>query len=137
MNGYYSSHRMHSRGKGRWVEAGGKRFFARSTWEANYGLFLEFEKQNGIISEWEHEPETFWFKGIKRGCLSYLPDFKVTNTDGSVEYHEVKGWMDNKSKTKIRRMKKYHPSVSLIVIDGARYKSIARTASSLVPGWIR
>lgn len=50
-------------------------------------------------------------------------------------YHEVKGWMDDRSKTKIKRMRIYYPDVKLIVIDARGYRSIMRQAASLVPGW--
>jgi hypothetical protein len=125
-----------SRGKSKWVKLGGKRFYARSSWEANYAHYLQFLKASGSIKDWEHEPETFWFNGIKRGTVSYLPDFRVTNLDGSIEYVEIKGWMDSKSKTKVKRMAKYHPKVKLIVIDSAAYKALAKTAKLVVPGWI-
>ncbi len=124
----------YSRTRKGWVEVGGKRFFARSSWEANYGRFLQFQKEQGIILDWDHEPDTFWFEGIKRGVMSFLPDFKVTTTSG-IEYHEVKGWMDSRSKTKIKRMAKYHPEVRLIVIDQYRYKSISNSVSKIIPGW--
>ena len=118
-----------------WIEIGGKKLFARSSWESNYARYLQFQKEHGLITEWEHEPETFWFEGIKRGVCSYLPDFRVTTTRGTIEYHEVKGWMDNRSKTKIARMAKYHPTIKLIVIDNIRYKAIAGTARLVVPNW--
>jgi hypothetical protein len=118
-----------------WREIGGKRKFYRSRWEANYARYLEFQKNQGLIKDWSHEPETFWFEGIKRGCVSYLPDFRVTNNDGSTEYHEVKGWMDAASKTKIKRMAKYHPSVVLKVFDGKWYSKNSRTLSNIIEGW--
>lgn len=133
--GLYAAEKSYSRCTNGWVEIGGKRFFARSSWEANYGRYLQWSKERGMISDWEHEPTTFWFEGIKRGCRSYLPDFKVTNNDGSIVYHEVKGWMDAKSKTKIKRMAKYHPSVKLNVIDSVAYRALAKTLKSVVPGW--
>lgn len=133
--GTFAAHKSYSRCKNGWVEIPGNRFFARSSWEANYGRYLEFQRVNGMIRSWQHEPETFWFEGIKRGTCSYLPDFKVTTLNGTVEYHEVKGWMDHKSKTKIKRMAKYHPLIRLIVIDSNRYKALAKTARTFVPEW--
>lgn len=121
--------------KAAWREFGGKRHYYRSRWEANYGRYLEWLKVNGHIKEWEHEPEVFWFEGVKRGTVSYLPDFRVTNNNGSVEYHEVKGWMDDRSKTKIKRMAKYHPTVKLIVIRKKEYESIKAAVSKLIEGW--
>jgi len=60
-----------------WRVIGGIRKYYRSKWEANYARYLEWLKSKGEIQGWLHEPETFWFDGIKRGCLSYLPDFRV------------------------------------------------------------
>lgn len=118
------------------VDIGGKKFFSRSRWEANYALYLEHLKSKSYIADWSHEPETFWFEKIKRGVRSYLPDFKVTLSDGSIEYHEVKGFMDDKSLTKIRRMKIYHPKIKLVLIDPIAYGVIERHNGRLIPGWI-
>lgn len=122
--------------KQQWAEFGGKRNYYRSQWELNYARYLEMLKNLGEIAEWEHEPETFWFEGVKRGTVSYLPDFRVTENNGSIAYHEVKGWMDDKSKTKIKRMAKYHPDVKLVVIDSKAYKALARQVKGLVDGWV-
>lgn len=118
-----------------WREIGGYRKYYRSRWEANYARYLEWLKGIGEIKAWEHEPDVFWFEKIKRGCVSYLPDFKVTENDGSIAYHEVKGWMDARSKTKIRRMAKYYPEVKLIVIDAKPYKIIERKIGCGLDGW--
>ena len=121
--------------KSQWIAVGGQRFYSRSRWESNYACYLEFLKGNGQVKSWQHEPETFWFEGIKRGCCSYLPDYKVTLPDGSVEYHEVKGWMDARSITKIKRMAKYHPHIKLIVRDSAWYNANKFQLSRIVKGW--
>ena len=105
-----------------WREIGGKRNYFRSTWEANYARWLEYMKTQSMILEWEHEPKTFWFENIRRGVRSYLPDFKVTNLDGSHYWVEVKGYMDAKSKTKIKRLSKYYPEEELRVVDGDWFK---------------
>lgn len=121
--------------KADWREIGGKRKYFRSRWEANYARYLEFLKVQKQILDWDHEVEVFWFEGIKRGCVSYLPDFKVTELDGSFTYHEVKGWMDDRSKTKINRMKIYHPSVILKIIDANWFRQNNRTLTSIIYGW--
>jgi len=125
----------HGSWKSAWREIGGRRIYARSRWEANYARYLEWLKVNGQIKEWEHEPETFWFVGIRRGCCSYLPDFKVTENNGSSGFHEVKGWFDARSKTKIKRMAKYHPTVSLRIIAAPWFKENGRKLSGIIPGW--
>lgn len=91
-------------------------------------------KDRGEIKEWEHEPETFWFEGIKRGVCSYLPDFRITDKNG-VHFIEVKGWMDPKSKTKLKRMAKYHPDVKIVLIDKPYYEDIKKKLSKVIPGW--
>lgn len=121
--------------KAAWRIIGGIRKFYRSRWEANYARYLEYQKQNGLIKDWKHEKETFWFDGVSRGCVSYLPDFKITNNDGTVEFHEVKGWMDAQSKTKIRRMAKYHPTVKLKVFDSKWYRANSRKLAGLIREW--
>lgn len=121
--------------KAGWREIGGVRKYYRSKWEANYAYYLQWLLEKGQIKEWLHEPVTFWFEGVKRGCVSYLPDFWVLENDGSESYHEVKGWMDDRSKTKIKRMAKYHPKVKLIVIDSKGYNALKKSVQSLVHGW--
>lgn len=121
--------------KSGWREIGGQRAYFRSAWEANYARYLQMLVEEGGIKSWEHEPITFWFEEIKRGSRSYLPDFRVTALDGSVTYHEVKGWMDERSRTKIARMARYHPDVALIVIDKAAYQELKRYLSVLIPDW--
>jgi hypothetical protein len=121
--------------KAAWREIGGHRKYYRSRWEANYARYLEWLRVQGRVEIWKHEPDIFWFDGIKRGCVSYLPDFRVHWTDGRVEYHEVKGWMDAQSKTKIRRMKKYHPTVKLVVVDSKAYRKLASAVGGLIDEW--
>lgn len=118
-----------------WREIGGYKKYYRSRWEANYARYLQWLKDNGEIHDWKHEPETFWFEAIKRGVRSYLPDFRVWEIDGSSRLHEVKGWMDARSKTTLKRMAKYHPSETIVLIDERQYKSIEAKVSGLISGW--
>ena len=110
--------------------------YLRSKWEANYARYLNWLKEHGEIYKWEFEPDTFWFEGIKRGNRSYTPDFKVWERESSEPvYHEVKGWMDAQSKTKLKRMALYHPKVKIVVIGEREYRAIKRDASRLIPFW--
>jgi len=100
-----------------WRTIGERRIYFRSKWEWQYAVYLEFTKDREIIKEWEYESQTFWFEKIKRGVRSYKPDFKVIENDGSHYWVEVKGYMDTKSMTKIKRFKKFYPKEKLVVID--------------------
>lgn len=122
--------------RGGWREIGGVRKYYRSRWEANYARYLEWLKSKRQIRDWQHEPETFWFEAVRRGTRSYLPDFKVTENNGAISYHEIKGWMDARSATKLRRMAKYYPNVRVVLIDGKGYKAILRAlGGKSIPGW--
>ncbi len=109
--------------------------FVRSSWEANYARYLNFLKANGSIQKWEYEPETFLFEEVKRGTRSYTPDFKITENDGTIIFHELKGYMSPVSKTKLNRMSKYYPDVKIRVIDKKCYTLLSKQVSKLIPNW--
>jgi len=108
--------------------------YFRSAWEANYARYLNWQKQQGLIKDWQFEPQTFVFYGVTRGALNYKPDFKVVNNDGSHEWHEIKGWMDAASKGKLKRMAKFYPAEKVIVIDAEAYRAIAKWGK-MIDGW--
>lgn len=116
----------YSRGNGSHYMIGGKEYWFRSSWEVVYARYLQFLLNKKEIALWEYEVDTFWFEKIRRGIRSYKPDFKITNLDASIEYHEVKGWMDKKSATKLKRMAKYYPEIKMVLIDKDVYKSIKK-----------
>jgi hypothetical protein len=118
-----------------WREIGDKKVYCRSRWEANYARYLEWQFQQGFIKEWLHEPQTFWFDKIKRGCVTYLPDFKVISNDGAHFWVEVKGWMDPKSITKIRRFRKYFPEEKLFIIDKKWYQKNNHKMKLIIQDW--
>lgn len=133
---YKSSHAENSHTRA----AGGKREdlnnqYFRSSWEANWARYLNWLISVGRIKSWEFEPETFEFATIKRGVRFYTPDFRVVNDDDSVEYHEIKGWMDKKSATRMKRMAKYYPDIKIILIDADGYRSVARDVRRFIPEW--
>ena len=112
-------------------------FFVRSRWEANYARYLKWLEQRGDIAAWEYEPITFRFEGVSRGPYTYMPDFKVIEKNGSVAYHEVKGWMDSGSRSRLKRFAKFYPSHTLLVIDAKAYRQIEQKLSSVIPHWER
>ena len=118
-----------------WFEIDGQRIYAKSKWERNYARYLMHIRKSGYITEWLYEPTTFWFEGIKRGVNSYKPDFRITYPSGDCEYIEVKGYMDSKSKTKIKRMAKYHPEIRLTVLAEGWWKDKGKEVGKYVPEW--
>jgi len=122
------------RSKKGWIEIGNKRFFAKSSWEANMASYFQFLKDNNEIIDWDYEPKTFWFMQIKRGVRSYTPDFLITDKSGKQYYEEVKGYLDPKSKTKINRMRIYYPNIDLRLLDKKRYESIS-SKKAMIKNW--
>lgn len=113
---------MVHRAKQGWREIAGKKTYFRSEWEFKFAKYLQSLKDRKEIKDWHHEPETFWFEEIRRGTRSYLPDFKVIRPDDSWYWVEVKGYMDRKSLTKIKRFKKYYPQEKLLVVNDQWFK---------------
>ena len=72
----------------------------RSNWEANFARIL-----NAYEIVFEFEPKVFTYP-IKRGTKGYTPDFYFVNCD---EWVEIKGYLDEKSKIKLKRFKRYYP----------------------------
>jgi hypothetical protein len=111
-------------------------YYFRSSWEANYARYLNYLVAEGKIYKWEFESDTFWFENIRRGIRSYTPDFKIWDTQESEPYYvEVKGYMDNKSKTKIKRFLKYYPHLTLKLVEKDFYRRIINQYSGKIEGW--
>jgi len=82
--------------------------YVRSRWEANICRYYNFTD-----TKWIYEPKIFFFndstfikKKIKKGTLSYTPDFYLPGAD---LYIEIKAFFRPKDFTKLRRFKKYYP----------------------------
>lgn len=125
------SHKIRG-GRGGYREDIGSYF--RSSMEANVARYLEWLLLNGVIHSWLYEPQTFEFP-IKRGNKYYVPDFKVIHADGSHEWWETKGYMDNDSRIRIKRFRKFYPDEKLIVVDWDQYKAIERDIKPMIPNW--
>lgn len=119
---------------GKRADLGGQ--FFRSAWEANYARYLNHLVATGAISEWEYEPQVFYFP-VKRGNKGYLPDFRVWTTDTEYEWHEVKGYMDDASRIKLRRFALHHPAESAVLklIDRVAYTAIKKNFADILDGW--
>lgn len=117
-----------------WLEIGGQRYYMKSRWERNMARYYQFLKDNKQIREWEYEPRRFDFP-IKRGSNSYLPDFKLTDNAGNTSWVEIKGYMAQKDRTKMKRFLKYYPEEKLVLIDADQYKAIAKEVKNLIKGW--
>jgi hypothetical protein len=123
----------YSRGK-RGKRADLENRYFRSSWEANYARYLNFLVKHRKIVAWDYEVKTFVFHGVERGVLTYTPDFFITNSDGTTEWHEVKGWMDAKSIAKLKRMSKFYPNEKIVVVGSKEYRGISKW-KKLIGDW--
>lgn len=71
----------------------------RSSWEANFIRVLNVYK-----IKFDFEPTVFPFP-VKRGTKAYTPDFFLPKEE---EWIEIKGYLDDKSKVKLKRFKRYY-----------------------------
>jgi len=82
--------------------------YVRSRWEANICRYYNF-----VGIKWIYETKTFFFndsplikKKIKKGTLSYTPDFYLPTDDLWIE---IKGYFRSRDFTRLKRFKKYYP----------------------------
>lgn len=127
----------HGRGiaQAAWSDLGGHHHYYKSKAERRFAAYLEFKLTRGEIQSWTPEEKRFEFMALRHGVTSYLPDFRVTMNDGTIRYFEVKGWLDPKSRTALKRMKLYYPEISITLIDKAWFKTRAPSLAALVPHW--
>lgn len=118
------------------LELGGFHYSFKSKAEARFAAYLDWLLGLGELSSWSYEPREFWFPGIKRGAVSYKPDFLAVDRSGVATWYEVKGYMDARSKTKLKRFSKHFPDEKLIVIDSAWFKRNSKKLKGLVPNWV-
>lgn len=114
---------------------GGKTYFFKSSWEIAYAKFLEWLKNDKQIRDWLYEPDIFKFEKIKKGTMYYCPDFRLLLLNSKYEYHEVKGYMDQKSKVKIKRFVKYYPHVSIKLVDKNWFDKNREGCKAIIADW--
>lgn len=128
--------------------------FFRSGMEANcYRLFKDMDH----IASIEYEPVDFGFYefGIKKGTVSYTPDFRITYKNGTQVWIEVKGFLKAQDKVKMRRFKKFYPleaSKLQVIVSSKKsktgqffvqenipilfeYNELNKQYKKVIPGW--
>lgn len=109
-------------------------FYLRSSWEANFARYLNLLKAENKIYHWEYESDLLELLHENK-IITYIPDFKVWEKQNSEPiYYEVKGWLDNKSKLKLKLMNEQFPHISIILIDENKFKEL-ETIKDRIPNW--
>lgn len=127
----------YSSNKKGWRRIGGKRYYFKSLWEMNFARFLEHQKNCGEIHDWLYEPRIFNFskKKYKHKPHAYVPDFKVFLNKKEWVWFEVKGYMNYKSKEKLKRFYENYPNETLEVVGADWFKHARRGLHKTIPGW--
>ena len=86
--------------------------------EATYAQELDLLKKAGEIKDWERQVKIdLEVNGYH--IANYYVDFKIENKDGSIEYHEVKGFSTETWRLKWKLFEALYgdlPDVKLVVI---------------------
>lgn len=102
--------------KNKIVHLDGKRFDSQK--EAQYYSELKMLKKKGIVKKIELQPkfvlqEGFNKNGERHRPISYIADFRVTYSDGSVEIIDVKGTKTNVYKLKKKLFEFKYPELTI------------------------
>lgn len=89
-------------GRGR---TGGRRDGEMNKLERDYAFVLEAKQNRGEIDRWDYEPE----KLRLADRTFYSPDFRVVMLDGTIEFHETKGFWEEDARVKIKVAAEQHP----------------------------
>jgi hypothetical protein len=89
-----------------WTDARGRTWTFKSRWEQRYAAHLDAQ---GAI--WDYEARKF---GL-RACSCYTPDF-VVEVGGVDEYHEVKGWLDDRTIARMQEFVRTYPARRLVLV---------------------
>ncbi len=95
----------------------------RSQWEAEYAGVLEMRKRAGEILSYGYEQITL----VLPGQLRYTPDFLSVLPDGTFEMHEVKAWLREVARDRLRSAVATFPTVHWYLIGESRVPIRLRT----------
>ncbi len=72
--------------------------------EEQYSQVLQSRLDAGEIIRWDYERITFTLSHSRPGVKGqrYTPDFCVMLPDGTLEFHEIKGFRDEKNMNKLK-----------------------------------
>lgn len=103
------------RGKGR---AGIKPPGQMNKQEVEYAEVLKQRQLAGEIAEWHYERVTFTLSHSRPGVKGqrYTPDFMVMLMDGVIEFHELKGFRDDKNMNKLKLAGEMFPFAFFLVV---------------------
>lgn len=82
--------------------------------ELNYAMYLDLLQRGGEIESWMYEPCT-WRLTTNNKLTKYTPDFRVVCAD-HVEYHEVKGFLEDDANVKFKVAASMYPEYRWLMV---------------------
>lgn len=73
--------------------------------ERDWSIVLEARRRAGEVLRWDYEPERL---KLADGTF-YAPDFRVQLANGTIEFHECKGFMRDDAAAKLKIAAALHP----------------------------
>lgn len=101
-----------SKRKGKGKIRGAKSQF-KNDWERMYAERLEVRKLQKEIVSWKYEHIRL---KLADGA-NYTPDFQVVNLDGTIEFHEVKGFRRTAAILRFKFAAKTYPEYTFILVE--------------------
>ena len=89
--------------------------------EAEYYCELKLRKRAGDIKDFELQPKFVLQKGFRKNGkairpITYMADFKVYHTDGTVEIIDVKGFITKEFRIKQKLFDHQYPELKLSIV---------------------
>ena len=110
-----------------------------SNYEYDYALYLDYLYDSGQIAGWVRNTTKFGFSEEVevrgRRQQAYRPDFIVFFKNGTYEIHEVKGWMNERSKTVLSQFAKDYAGFKVVVIGKDEMLSLQNQFKDKLWGW--
>ncbi len=99
---------------------GGKFYKFKSKLEMRWAVWLQLQKEQGIILDWWYEDEVVPIEYNTGRIDFYRPDFTVERDTDFVgfEYHETKGWFQAKDKTKMKLFAEQYENPLTLIFAG-------------------
>lgn len=114
-----------------------------SNYEYDYALYLDWLYNQHKITGWLRNITPFYFSReidthTKAGTQSYcIPDFLIFNLDGTYQIHEVKGWMNERSKAVHEQFLRDYPNLNYKVIGKDEILSLQVEFADKLWGWVK
>lgn len=98
--------------------------YVRSAWEADFARILKLHNLN-----YKYEPRVFRLIKPNGEIIHYTPDFYIKSNN---TFYEVKGWLHDLDKEKIKLFQEQHPQYNLVMISATKFAELSLKYRDLI-----